>query len=405
MSDSTSVINSLLSPRSAPDPYPAYRALRQAARTHYFKPLNMFLVTGFADCLALHRDQNLRVINSTGRGQQQLGRWPDEVLRSIDQWPVYQNPPVHGPVRHAVSRHFTPAKIESLRQWVERQFERELDRVAEQGAHGAVVDLQASLKRLPMVVMSRLLGLPRADLADLIEVVSEFSLFFDVVLTPAQHRRLLESHDRLIGYLIALVAPYRRATAESVPPLIAGLISTAEDMSNRQLAGMIAGLLLAGFETTVGLLGNGAHALALHPDQARLLAGQPRLAPTAVEEALRWDASVQVNCRIAGPSMEVGGVPIPEGAVIGLMYGSAHRDPERYRDPDRFDITRVGSQQLSFGMGIHYCLGSQLARLEAMVAFTGLVRRFPKLRLAEQPRRRRPGFSLRALETLPVLVS
>ncbi|GAA3465356.1 cytochrome P450 [Saccharothrix longispora] len=405
MPEPAGLIHSLLSPRSCPDPYDVYRALRRDGRVHHFTPLNMFLVNGYADCAALHRDRGLLVMDSALHEERRLGRWPQQVLHSIDQWPVYRNPPAHAASRQVLKRHFAPAVVDGLRPVVERQYERELAEVVRRGANGAVVDLQPHLERLPMMVMSTVLGLPPADLPRLVEVVAEFSLFFEVVLTGGQKRRMVDGHDRLIAYFLDVIAERRRRPDGAVVShLVAELTGPGGTLSDRRLAGMLAGLLLAGFETTVGLLGNGAHALATHPEQARLLAAEPERADAAVEEVLRWDSPVQVNSRVAGRRLDVAGVPIPIGAVVALVYGSAHRDPDRYPDPDRFDITRPGARSLSFGTGIHHCLGSRLARMEAAVAFACLAR-FPALRLAGKPKRRSPGFTIRAFETLPVKVS
>ncbi|MBY8847344.1 cytochrome P450 [Saccharothrix sp. MB29] len=234
-------------------------------------------------------------------------------------------------------------------------------------------------------------------------MVAEFSLFFEVVLTGGQKRRMVDSHDRLITYFLALIAERRRRPdGAAVSSLVAELTGPGGALPDRRLAGMLAGLLLAGFETTVGLLGNGAHALAAHP--SRPGCWPPSRDATRSSRRCCAGTAVQVNSRVAGQRLDVAGVPIPVGAVVALVYGSAHRDPDRYPDPDRFDITRSEVRPLSFGTGIHHCLGSRLARMEAAVVFACLAR-FPALRLAGQPRRRSPGFTIRAFETLPVRVS
>lgn len=225
MPETAGLIHSLLSPRSCPDPYAVYRALRRDGRVHHFAPSNMFLVNGYADCAALHRDRGLLVIDSALHEERRLGRWP--VLRSIDQWPVYRNPPAHAASRQVLKQHFTPAVVDGLRPEVERRCERELAEVARLGANGEVVDLRPLLDHLPMMVMSTILGLPPADLPHLVEMVSEFPLFFEVVPTGGQKRRMVDSHDRLITYFLALIAERRRRPDDAVvSSLVAELTRT-----------------------------------------------------------------------------------------------------------------------------------------------------------------------------------
>ncbi|MCP3803434.1 cytochrome P450 [Allokutzneria sp. A3M-2-11 16] len=399
MADAVGLIRSLLLARTPPDPYPVYEALRADPGVHHFAPLDAYLVTRHADCAALHRDRSLRVINGVQQGRRRVGQWPPEILASIEQWPVYRNPPGHSALRQAAAPYFTPSRVAALRAFVERECERALDELARHGRDGTAVDLVPVLAAVPMRTMVHVLGLPAADVGTLVELMSEFSLLFEVVLSQAQNRRLAASHGRLVAYYLDRIAAARTGRFAD---LVAHWSDVGGGKSPRQVAGMLAGLMLAGFETSLGLLGNGARALALHPDQARLLAHRPELAEAAVEEVLRWDSPVQVNTRLAGRTMAVAGTVIPEGAVVGLVYGSAHRDPDRYPDPDRFDITRTGVRPLSFGFGVHHCVGSQLARMEAAVVLAALARRFPRLRLAGTPTLRQPCFTIRALQALPV---
>jgi cytochrome P450 len=160
-------------------------------------------------------------------------------------------------------------------------------------------------------------------------------------------------------------------------------------------------LLVAGFETTTNLLGNGLHLLLQRPQHAARLRDDPELAPAFVEEILRYDSPVQLTERFAGVDAEVGGVPVPAGSELILFLGAANRDPQRFADPDRFDPDRPDNAVLSFGAGAHYCLGAPLARLEARVALPALLRRFPRIAPADEPTRR-DRLTLRGWATLPV---
>lgn len=399
------LIGSLLSPRTVHDPYTVYRVLRENAPLHYFRPLNAFLVTRYVDCLALQRDRGLRVMDRARQGERRLGRWSEQVLSSIEHWPIYRNPPEHAVARQAAVRGVAPAKDSTFQAFVEQHCERLLDQVAEQGRGGSVVNLQSVFNELPMIVMTRLLGLPSRDVSRLVALMAQFSLLFELLLTGGQNRRLDQSHDRLVAYFLELIDQGHRGEDDLFAALVAAWKNMDGGKTDRQVAGMLCGLLLAGYETTAGLLGNGAHAFAANPAQAELLAAHPELADRAVDEVLRWDSPVQVNTRVAGNDLFVGDRTIAAGTVVCLVYGSAHHDPQQYPDPERFDITRTPGRPFSFGLGIHHCVGSTLARVEAAAMFCRLVRRFPLLRLAGQPVRRRPGFTIRTFETLPVWVA
>ncbi|GAA3990943.1 cytochrome P450 [Allokutzneria multivorans] len=401
MAEPVALIRSLLLARTPQDPYPVYERLREGAGVHHFAPLDAYLITRHEDCAELHRDRSLRVISGVQQGRRRVGQWPPEVLTSIEQWPVYRNPPGHTALRQAAAPYFTPKRVAQTRAFVERECEAALDELEERGRDGSAVDLAPLLAAVPMRTMAHVLGLPATDIGLLVELMGEFSLLFEVVLTRAQNRRLAASHERLVAYYLDRIATRRGRFAE----LVEHWSGVGGGKTARQVAGMLSGLMLAGFETSVGLLGNGARALALHPGQARLLAERPELAEAAVEEVLRWDSPVQVNTRLAGRALTVAGTVVPEGAVLGLVYGSAHRDPSRYPDPDRFDITRTGVQPLSFGLGVHHCVGSQLARMEAAVVLLALARRFRDLRPAGTPKLRQPCFTIRAFEELPVRIA
>ena len=174
-----------------------------------------------------------------------------------------------------------------------------------------------------------------------------------------------------------------------------------EALDEDEVVTMAALLFSAGFETTTHLLGNGLVALLDHPDQADLLRSDPDVATTAMEELVRYDSSVQITSRLALHDTEVAGIPIPAGSRLVCYLGAANRDPERFGDPDRLDLTRQRGGPLSFGGGIHYCLGAPLARLEAQLALPAILARYPDLQIAGEVERR-PGLTLRGYLRLPV---
>ena len=259
---------------------------------------------------------------------------------------------------------------------------------------------------LPITVISELLGIPTSDR-------DRFRAWVDDLLDRPPEERA--SADRpLDRYLKDLVDRRRREIdwslpGDAQPDLVSSLI-VARDRDDRlsetELLSMIALLLVAGYITTVNLIGNGMLALFRRPDQLQLLLATPQLIRPAVEEFLRFDGPVmQILGRVPTQDVVLDGVRIPEGSIVTVVLAAADRDPRRFTDPDELDITRERNDHLAFGHGIHFCLGAPLARLEGQIAIGALLRRFPDVRLAVDPQalrwRRSAGF-LRALEALPV---
>jgi pimeloyl-[acyl-carrier protein] synthase len=211
-----------------------------------------------------------------------------------------------------------------------------------------------------------------------------------------------EAALRLTEYFRTMVAEQRQHPSDS----LLGALIAAEDeggrLSEDELLAMAVLLFFAGHETTVNLIGNGALALLRHRDQWDLLRDNPGLARNTVEELLRFETPVQLVGRVVLEDVEIGGVPIPAGNSVICLIGSANRDPARFPDPDRLDIQRTDIHHLGFAAGLHYCLGAALARAEAEIAFTALVRRFPDLRLASDTESWRPNAVLRGLRSLTV---
>jgi cytochrome P450 len=202
-----------------------------------------------------------------------------------------------------------------------------------------------------------------------------------------------------------IVAERRKAPGED---LISGLIEAQEErdaLSEAELVSTSLLLLIAGHETTTNLIGNGLLALLRHPDQLERLRAEPALLENAIEELLRYDSPVQATVRIAIEDVEMGGVVIPKGAAVLPLLGAANRDPAEFAEPDRLDLARENVRHLSFGLGTHFCLGAGLARLEARLAFRGLIERFPRIQLATDAPEYRPNPFLRGLRSLPVRLS
>lgn len=320
---------------------------------------------------------------------------------------ILSDPPVHTRLRRLVSRAFTPRRVEGLRPRIVVLAKDLLDAAAPRGAMDVVADFA---EPLPVTVICELLGLPRQD-------HGRFQGWMTAMLTtptsPEEKELRTQGARALADYLANQVAQRQPQVdlgrvEDEQPDLLSALIRARDGegrLSERELVGMMLQLLVAGYETTRNLIGNGMVALFEHPEQLRLLLEHPELLPSAIEELLRYDSPIpRTSYRVAVEDVELDGVPIPAGSLVSLLVGAANRDPERFPEPDRLDITRRDSQHLAFAHGLHYCLGAPLARMEAEVAIGFLVGRFPELHLAPNTelRWRRSSIFFRGLEALPV---
>ena len=385
----------LTQPAGRDDPYPRYEALRRTAPVALAED-GAIVLTRYADCHAVLHDPRFgrpdadELLTAIG-----LPNWRElPAIWTLNTSMLSVNPPDHTRLRRLVSRSFTARRVEQLRESVAGLVERLLDDLE---GGGDFVDTFAF--PLPVAVIGELLGVPESDRAQFQPLVRDWTMILDVfdldVLTRAN-----EAAAEMRHYLGELAQARRRNPQDD---LISALVGTGDDdvLTEDELVTMAALLFSAGFETTTHLLGNGLVALLAHPEQAEALRRDPGLAPAAVEELVRFDSSVQITGRMALADTEVGGVPMPAGSRLVCYLGAANRDPDRFRDPDRLDLTRREGAPLSFGGGAHYCLGAPLARLEAQLALPALLQRFPDLALAVGARRR-DSLTLRGYLSLPV---
>lgn len=305
----------------------------------------------------------------------------------------------HRRLRRLVTKAFTPKMVEQLRPRIQEIADELIDAAEARGS----IDISADYAfPLPITVIAELLGVPHAD-------QDRFRAWSDAIVTPALGdealERFFEQMGEFVAYLTELFAARR---AEPRDDLVSALLVArdADDaLSEEEVFGTVVLLIVAGHETTVGLIGNAVLNLLDNPDQLALVRDDPSLVPAAVEELLRYEGPVERTLnRWAATDVELGGHTIRRGELVIAIVNSADRDPGRFEDPDRLDVTREDTRHLAFGRGSHYCLGAPLARLEAEIALETLFRRLPGLRLAvprdELEWRPTPGF--RRLVSLPV---
>ncbi|MGW1530534.1 cytochrome P450 family protein [Streptomyces sp. NPDC002159] len=357
-----------------------------------------WLVLGLAESRALLTDP--RLIKGGWNATPLADRLPEEVARGIHTSMLNVDPPAHTRLRKLVTSAFTRRRVERLIPKIQQTTDALL--TAADGTEP--VDLISALAYpLPFNVICDLIGIPEEDRAD-------FRAWTPPAISPGmfsfeEYRVAVTS---MLEYSRSLIRSKRKAPQDD---LLSDLIAARDhddSLTEDELTSMIYILLLAGHETTVNLIGNGAHTLLTHPDQLALLRERPELLEDAVEELLRFDGPVQNSPPYrATEAIEVGGVTLPEGAVVHFAVMAANRDRNQIPGPDVLDFTRKGQpSHIAFGHGIHHCLGAPLARLEGRIALGSLIERFPKVRLAAPDRTltRLPSLILHGWSELPVLL-
>ncbi len=391
-----SLMAALATPGGQADPYPVYSRLRELGDT-IAGPDDSLIVTGYRDCSALLREPRLR--KSPGRLLTASG-FPDweqrPALRMMFTSMLMLNPPEHTRLRRLVSTAFTARRIARLRPAVEAI----ADRLCDQAGSFDFIDAIAF--PFPVTVIGELLGVPTEDRLRFRDLVHDWSMVLEI-LNPPEVDRADQAAQEIVAYFLDLAA---RRRAHPQDDLISALVTTGQDAEHRlsddELVKTAALILAAGFETTTGLLANGLVALLEHPVQADRLRREPELAKPAVEELLRYDAPVQmIYGRTAAQDIVVGELPLRAGQRVITVLGAANRDPRAFTSPEDLILDRNETAMLSFGAGIHHCLGAALARLEGQVMLPRLLRRFPELHVAGDPRRR-PGIAIHSYASLPV---
>jgi cytochrome P450 len=392
----TEVLFNPFLPEFHADPYPFYRRLREVEPVHQ-TPMGFWVLTRYEDCVAVLRDPRF------GREefQQMLtavygGEDADRLPRSM----LFRDPPDHTRLRALVSKAFTPRVIEQMRDHIQEIVDRLLDRVADQRQMDLIEDLAYPL---PVTVICEMLGVPVGDHASIRGWSADIARSLDAIGLPSD-RTIVDrgrvARRELADYFRALL-PARRARPQA--DLLSGLLAAEEQgdkLSEPEVISMCLLLFIAGHETTVNLIGNGTLALLRHPDQMARLQADPSLIPNAIEELLRYDSPVQRTARMTTTDVEIAGHRIGKSSMVVAALGAANRDPAQFPDPDRLDITRRDVRHISFGFGIHFCLGAPLARVEGQLALGTLLRRAPGLALAEPSPEWRESSVLRGLKRL-----
>ncbi|GAB3070842.1 cytochrome P450 family protein [Micromonospora schwarzwaldensis] len=391
----------------AADPYPTFARLRaQRPVCPVGSPrFDSWLITRFDDARAALTDPRLskdlygpdrHFLRIFGPNSEGLNR---NMLNS--------DPPEHTRLRRVVSQAFAPRRIEALRPRVATVVDALIDKIVPRG--------EADLMRefaipLPMTVICELLGVPPADHDRVLDWTQVIRTSGSTRRPPEEERAAVQqAQAQLHHYLTDLVRDKRDDPADDIIGELVRAVDRDRTLSEAELVTTTFLLLFAGHQTTADFLGNAVLALLTHPEQWELLRSTPRLLPTAIEELLRFDGPLPVaSPRVATEDVEYQGVRIPRGSIVGVAINAANHDPAHFTDPDRLDLRRVRGPHLGFGHGVHYCLGVSLARMEALLALSALLRRLPGLRLAvplAEVRRLPAASPFRGLLELPVTFS
>ncbi|RSM50761.1 cytochrome P450 [Amycolatopsis balhimycina DSM 5908] len=395
---------SLSTPAGLADPYPVYAKLREETPIFRSEVFGGWVLSRFADCQRVLADgETFLVLDAQWRDRYRPG-WRDNpamvLLAGLLPW---KNPPEHTRERRLLMRDFTVRRVQGLEPAVRRAVDRVLDRFADATVDGTAAEFVGTvLYPLGMAVIGDLVGVPEADHDRLRRVTDLIGKQVDPAMSADLRAEVDAAAVEFRAYFADLIARRRAEPRDDLTSaLLARPTADVELMSEEDVLNSLVVLFGGGYETTAGALGNGIFALLTHPEQFALLAGDPGLATGAAEEMLRWDGAAQMSQRAAVRPAVLDEVEIPAGDAIVVLTGAANRDPARFADPDRFDITRDTGRGLFFGHGLHLCLGAALARLEMTVLLEQLGKRFPALRIGgEVQRRQNPA--LRGMAALPL---
>ena len=392
-----------LSPEGKQDPYPGYAQVREATAFHQ-SAFGLKIATRYDDVNAILRD------NRFGRGENDIdpsvfGLTREEFDERFSRRNEMANsmlgmdPPDHTRLRSLVAKAFTPKTVEQLKPGIQRLTDSFLEPL-----EGEVDLMPALALKLPITVISEMLGVPSADhdaLVPHIKVAVRSLATFEANLD--EFAEVYASMTVIGDYFTGLAAEKR---AHPDDGMFTDLIHAEEEgdkLTEAELISTVILLFVAGYETTTNLIGNGTRALLLHPEQLQRLRDDRSLVKSAIEEILRWDSPVQLTGRrVLADDVEVHGQRFEKGEELITILGAANRDPRTYDDPDTFDVGRKGPAPLSFSAGIHYCLGAALARAEGQIVFDSLLDRYATIEPAWTELTYRDNLVLRGLEALPV---
>jgi len=384
-----------------PDPYPYYHQLRRDDPVHWSEFMHGWVLTRHADAVAYLKDRRFSRLAYLQKMRAEFGA--DEPIFAFQAHELaFTDPPEHTWMKNVFGKAFSPAAIARMRPATEEIVRAKLDALAGRSEIDIVADVAYPI---PADVIAAMLGAPAQDWEQLRDLVDGIVVSRGIVRTPQMMEEGSRSVRRFNDYFIGLVAERRRRPADDLLSAILVAEENGRKLSDQQVLSMVETLFAAGHATTRSLIANGMLALLKHPAELKKLRENPALIASAVEEMLRYESPTQApSPQAALEDLQIGGKSIRKGDLVTVLFGAANRDPARFPDPDRFDIGRADNEHLAFSMGIHYCLGASLARLEAQIAIIAMVARYPNIQLSgDEPEWRSMG-RFRGLKSLTVRI-
>ena len=394
-------LETIFSPEIIQDPYPLYAQLRESNPVLELEEANLIVLTRYADCQQTLRSKALGHVEDPRLTEEEIKeRLQNPAIASLRRTMLLKNPPDHTRLRNLVVKAFDARRVNAMRERIRRIAHKLIDGFIEQGS-GDLVRLFNH--PLPVIVICDMLGIPQADQTQFVQGTRISGRLIDP--TPMTPEELADANARNLEsaeYFGELCAAREQDPQDD---LLTALVQSETEhgkLTRDELTANIGLLFAAGHETTVNLLGNALLALYRSRDQLTKLQQDHSLLPNAVEEFLRYDSSVQLSGRGALEDTEVAGIKVPKGRQVITLLAAANRDPDQFSNPEQLDVTRKDVKPMSFGGGVHFCLGAQLARLEAAEALSVLFERLPDLELdnVAQPNWKQT-ITLRGLAELP----
>jgi pimeloyl-[acyl-carrier protein] synthase len=390
----------LLDPEVLANPYPLFHRLRREAPVHWDPFLHAWIVTRYSDVLEVLQtfsaDRTPTPEQLAEMGLSQISPLAQLMVKQM----LFMDAPAHTRLRGLASKAFTPARIQVLKEHIRGIVDDLLADVQERSSLDVIADLA---EPLPAIVTAELLGVPVTDhrrlkiwSANFAEMLGNFQH------NPDRTKVMLRTVEEMTAYFHDAVEEQKKTPRDG---LIHSLITAEIDgdrLSDEEIVANTIITMVGGQETTTNLIGNGMLTLLRYPEQMRKLRNDLSLIPSAVEEMLRFESPSQHTARLAPADREIGGKLIRKRQAVMAVMAAANRDPERFANPDDFDITRQDNRHLAFGYAAHFCFGAPLARMEGQIAFDGLLRSFDNFKLEPQTLTWRTNLGLRGLQSLKV---
>lgn len=390
-----------LDPNFIANPYPTYKELRERDPFHPSPLTKALVISKYDDVDAVLRNYKVFSNNRGPVGTRNRRNIGEQIENELQPSMLSLDPPDHTRLRGLVSRAFTPRQVAKMEDHIRDTAHALLDEVEGENEFDLMANLAALL---PTVVIAEMIGVPTRDRQQFKEWSDRFARVLEPNLSQDELAGVFDTAKLFDEYFKGIVAEHRD---EARDDLVSRLIEAEEEgdkLTEDEMIVTLRLLLVAGNETTTNLIGNGLKALLEHPDQLELLRQRPELIDNAIEELLRYDSPVQVDGRTVLDDFQIDRHTLKPGRPVSLLIGGANRDPEEFSDPEVLDITREDAGNISFGRGIHHCLGAPLARLEGKIAFEALLERFGDIQFGTRTPEYKQNIVLRGLKHLDIRV-